>query len=109
MTQHTHPRDVEGADLFGGANPVTRDYCFNPEIDALARNVGGWPEGATVFAMEVIGSGEDPQVMLTGGKPTGHSKQGIPSFKGSKDRLQAVVRVSEYRECLAGSKAEGRS
>jgi hypothetical protein len=70
------------------------------KMDALCRERGGWPETAMPYAIEVIGSGADPQVMLTGEVPVGTKRDGRPKFGSMQPKFRAVVALSEYRAAL---------
>lgn len=70
---------------------------FGAALDELARRVGGWGETQMVYAVEVIGQGDDPQVMLTGSSATWSHRESRWVFKGHKDIVKAAVRLSEYR------------
>ena len=96
-------------DLFGAAvapAPVRKTTLFGEGLDAIARQRGGWPDAAVAFAVEVIGKGEDPQVMVTGGVPIGHRADGYPKFGKRADDLRAVIVVSEYRAAISRATGE---
>ena len=69
-------------------------------MDKLARRVGGWPTGAIPYAVEVIGDGPDPQIMLTGQVPIGVKRDGRPKLGTKQPKYRAVVKLSQYRKAL---------
>lgn len=77
------------------------DPCFYPWLDDLAKSTGGWPDDVTVHTMEVIGDGDDPQVLLTGSIPIGTRDNGRPKFDRTSRKFKAMVRISEYRAAMS--------
>lgn len=73
---------------------------FGAAMDTLARGVGSWTDEQMVYAVEVIGEGDDPQVMLTGSTGDWMPIAQRWSFKGHP-AVKAVVRLSQYRAALA--------
>jgi hypothetical protein len=57
------------------------------------------------YAVEVIGKGDDPQIMLTGEVPVGLKRDGSPKFGSKQPVYRAVVKISEYRAALAEKSA----
>lgn len=73
---------------------------FPDQLDEVARNAGGWPSSFTVFAVEVIGEGDDPAVLCKGAEPFWMPSAKRWSWKG-RPAKQAMIRLSEYRAALA--------
>jgi hypothetical protein len=71
---------------------------FGEGLDCLARERGAWPNDAMVFMVEVIGVGDNPQVLVSGGVPIGTHKNGRPKFDHRGKTYKAAVLLSEYRE-----------
>lgn len=95
---------VSETDLFGSpvkAEPVRKTTLFGEGLDQLARRRGGWPAEAMLVAVEVIGKGDDPMVLATGGVPVGWKTDGSPKFGKRSDDLKAGFSISEYRAALA--------
>lgn len=63
---------------------------FGKRFDDAVREVGGWPEKAVAYEVEVIGKGDDPQVMVTGGVPIGVKRNGAPKIGTKADRKSVV-------------------
>jgi hypothetical protein len=76
---------------------------FGVAFDAGVREIGGWPDGAIAYEVEVIGSGDDPQVMVTGGVPIGAKRDGSPKLGtiAQSGKYRATIPLSRYRELLA--------
>jgi hypothetical protein len=84
-----------------GEMTISGGSLFGDAMDALARQTGGWPEDAVAYAVEVLGKGDDPQVMLTGEVPVGTKGDGSPKFGSKQTKYRAVVALREYRAALA--------
>jgi hypothetical protein len=80
---------------------VGSESFFTQALDTLARDAGGWKAGERVYALEVIGSGDDPQVMLTGADAYWSTRAKRWKVTEGAPRVRAVVRLSEYRAALA--------
>ena len=78
-----------------------KNTCFGSRLDAIARDVGGWPDEAIVHTIEVIGTGENPQVLLTGSTPSGERPDGRPKFELASPKHKSVVRLAENRTAIA--------
>jgi hypothetical protein len=77
---------------------------FGEDLDKIVRQRGGWPEAALPYAVEVIGQGDDPMILVTGAVPIGTKRNGRPKFAGGKkDELRAGILLSEYRKALGVS------
>ncbi len=90
-------------DLFGSpvkAEPVRKATLFGEGLDQLARRRGGWPAEAMLFAVEVVGNGDDPMILATGGVPVAWKADGSPKFGKRSDDLKAGLLASEYRAAL---------
>jgi hypothetical protein len=74
---------------------------FSNALDALCRERGGWPDNALPYAVEVIGQGDDPQVLLTGEVPVGLKRDGSPKFGTKQRKYKSAILLSEYRSALA--------
>ena len=97
-------------DLFGEPtpSPIARKHTlFGEALDALARQRGGWPDDAILFAVEVIGKGDDPMVLATGGVPVGWKADGTPRFGKRADDLKAGFLISQYRAALRSTHPTG--
>jgi len=86
---------------------------FGAPLDNLARERGNWASDQMVYGIEVIGQGEDPQVLLTGAAAKWMPRAKRWSFKGFPS-VKAVVLLSEYRAAYeehraAISKARGEA
>jgi hypothetical protein len=91
-------------DLFGqpAITVERKTSLFGLGLDELARRRGGWPDDALLFAVEVVGKGENPMVLATGGVPVGWKADGSPKFGKRADDLQAGFSIMEYRAALKG-------
>lgn len=72
---------------------------FGADLDLLARDAGGWPDNVMAYAVEIIGHGSDPQVMVTGSTADWMPRAKRWSFRGHPP-MKAVIRLSEYRSAL---------
>lgn len=68
-------------------------------LDKLARKVGGWSKTQMVYAVEIIGEGEDPQVLLTGSDARWMPRASRWSFSGFPP-VRAVIKLSQYRAAI---------
>lgn len=95
------------SDLFGHpvTTPTRKTTLFGEGLDALARERGGWPGDALLFGVEVVGKGENPMVLATGGVPVGWRADGQPKFGPRKDDLRAGFTIAEYRGALRATTA----
>jgi hypothetical protein len=73
---------------------------FGEALDSLARQTGGWPDDAIPYAVEVIGEGDDPQILLTGEIPIGTKRDGSPKFGKKQRTYKAAMPISQYRAAL---------
>ncbi len=73
---------------------------FGAGIDRLARDAGGWADNQMAYGVEVIGRGDDPQVLVTGSEARWMPRAKRWSFNGFPS-VQAVIRLSEYKQALA--------
>lgn len=73
---------------------------FGAPMDMLARDRGGWTDSQMVYAVEVIGRGPDPQVMLTGSEAKWLPRAKRWSFTGFPP-VKAAIFLSEYKAALA--------
>lgn len=72
---------------------------FGAALDAAARDAGGWSKTQMVYGVEVIGEGDDPQILLTGSEARWMPRAKRWSFNGFTP-VKAVIRLSEYRAAL---------
>jgi len=83
------------------SKPEGFESLFGDSLDKLARERGGWPDNALAYAVEVVGRGEDPMVLVSGDVPIGRKRDGSPRFpKSEKNALKAGILLSEYRAAL---------
>lgn len=80
---------------------MTRASVFGKAFDAHVRKVGGWPNEAIPFAVEVVGGGKDPMVLVTGAVPIGTRKDGSPKYGLRATHIKAGILLSKYRKLLA--------
>lgn len=78
---------------------------FGDCFDTMARRAGGWPDDAIPYAVEVIGEGDDPMVLITGEVPVGVKRDGSPKFGTKQRKYKAGVPLSEYRAALPSREA----
>lgn len=88
------------SDLFGSEAEAPVLTCFSADLDRLCREKGGWPDGAIAYAVEVIGQGDDPQILATGEVPTGIQRDGRAKFGPKGVKYKVCVLLSEYRAAL---------
>ena len=69
-------------------------------LDRAAREAGGWPDDVIAFSVEVIGHGDDPQVMLEGSTAHWMPRAKRWTTTGHKPVLRAVIPLSTYRAAL---------
>ncbi len=85
--------------MAGRSDPTTKTGPFGKEIDELGRKAGSWPEGVMVYALEIIGEGENPGVLLTGSAATWMPRAERWKFNPKESR-KAVVTLAVYRAAL---------
>lgn len=78
--------------------PPLKTTVFSAGLDQLARREGGWSRPAVVHTIECVNAS---QVLLTGGVPTGHRRDGYPKFDRKGDAFKAVVSIEDYRAAIA--------
>jgi hypothetical protein len=75
---------------------------FGHRLDEIVRERGGWKVDAVAHTVEVLGKGEDPQILVQGEIPSGFRKDGSPQFPRKKAKVfKAVILLSEYRAAIA--------
>jgi hypothetical protein len=97
--------------MISGGTRGTLDVSEAPSLfgecfDAMARHAGAWPDDAVAYAVEVVGGGNDPMVLITGEVPVGVKRDGSPKFGAKQVRYRAGVKLSEYRAALPKQGAE---